>query len=156
MHMDIAENITLPTFIQWSPLGFLRPKKDRQKAKAIAQRLDIRMSGITQCVRYLSGGNQQKVVVGKWLGKESKLFMLDEPTAGIDVGAKVEIYRLVADLVKGGAGVIFISSEIPEIVNIADRILVMRFGRIVKEFNRSEATEEKILTAMLGGELNQN
>ena len=154
MHMDIAENITLPTFDQWSPMGFVRPKKDRQVAGKIAEQVDIRMSGITQRVRYLSGGNQQKVVVGKWLVKKSKLFLLDEPTAGIDVGAKTEIYRLVAELVANGAGVIYISSEIPEVLNIADRILVMRSGRIVKEFLRSEATEEKILTVILSGESN--
>lgn len=156
MHMDIAENITLPTFDQWSPMGFVRPRKDRRVAEKIAEQVDIRMSGITQRVRYLSGGNQQKVVVGKWLVKKSKLFLLDEPTAGIDVGAKSEIYRLVADLVANGAGVIFISSEIPEVLNIADRILVMRSGRIVKEFSRSEATEEKVLTVILGGETNSN
>jgi ribose transport system ATP-binding protein len=156
MHMEIAENITLPTLKQWSLLGFLQPARERRVAKGLAQKVDIRMRGIRQRVRYLSGGNQQKVVVARWLGKESKVFLLDEPTAGIDVGAKVEIYRLVAELVAQGAGVIFISSEIPEVLGIADRILVMRRGRIVAEFTRSEATEEKILAAVLAGQVTED
>lgn len=153
MHMDIAENITLPTFAQWSPLGFLRRRKDRKIAYEIAQKVDIRMSSITQRVRYLSGGNQQKVVVAKWLVKKSKLFLMDEPTAGIDVGAKAEIYKLVSNLVSEGAAVIFISSEILEVINISDRILVMRSGTVIKQFDRSEASEEKILGVILGGEI---
>jgi len=153
MHMDVAENVTLPTFAQWSPLGFLRRRLDHKIAKEIAKKVDIRMASITQRVRYLSGGNQQKVVVSKWLVKKSRLFLMDEPTAGIDVGAKAEIYNLVSNLVSEGAGVIFISSEIPEVVNISDRILVMRSGTIVKQFDRSEASEEKILNVILGGEI---
>lgn len=153
MHMDIADNITLPTFIQWSKLGFLRRRIDRKNAGEIAQLVDIRMTGLTQRVRYLSGGNQQKVVVGKWLMKKSTLFLLDEPTAGIDVGAKMEIYKLVNDLVSKGAAVIFISSEIPEVLSIADRILILRSGKIVKELDRAEATEEKVLNYTIGGEI---
>lgn len=153
MHMDIADNITLPSFTQWSKLGFLRRRIDRKNANEIAGLVDIRMTGLTQRVRYLSGGNQQKVVVGKWLMKKSTLFLLDEPTAGIDVGAKMEIYKLVTDLVSRGAAVIFISSEIPEVLSIADRILILRSGTIVKEFDRAEATEEKVLNYMIGGEI---
>jgi ribose transport system ATP-binding protein len=153
MHMNIVENITLPTFKQWSPFGFIRPRKERNVANEKAQQLDIRMSGITQVVRYLSGGNQQKVVLGKWLVKKSNVFLLDEPTAGIDVGAKNEIYKLVAELAENGAGVIYVTSEVPEIMRIADRILVMRSGQIIKELTREEATEEKILTYVLSGEI---
>jgi ribose transport system ATP-binding protein len=153
MHMDIAENITLPTLDRWSPLGFLQPSRERRIALDLAQKVDIRMASIRQRVRYLSGGNQQKVVVARWLGKESKVFLLDEPTAGIDVGAKVEIYKLVSELAAEGSAVIFVSSEIPEVLAIADRILVMRGGRIVAEFTHAEATEERILTAILAGEV---
>lgn len=154
MHMDVSENITLPNIRRLSPWGFLRKKRERKIGEEIAHQVDIRMSSTRQRVRYLSGGNQQKVVVAKWLGKKSKVFLLDEPTAGIDVGAKAEIYQLVSNLVAGGAGVIFISSEIPEVLGIADRILVMRSGRVVAEFDRSEATEEKILTVVLAGNVN--
>lgn len=156
LHMNVSENITLPTFSQWSPFGFVRIKEDERVAKKIANQVDIRMSGIRQVVRYLSGGNQQKVVVGKWLVKKSRIFLLDEPTAGIDVGAKNEIYHLVSELAESGAGVIYVTSEIPEILRIADRILVMRSGQIIAELSREEATEERIMTFILSGESVQN
>jgi ribose transport system ATP-binding protein len=95
-------------------------------------------------VRNLSGGNQQKVVLAKWLATRSRLLILDEPTRGIDVGAKVEIYKLMNVLVGQGIGILMISSELPEVLGMADRVLVMREGRLVGEMARSEATQEKI------------
>jgi len=100
---------------------------------------------------YLSGGNQQKVVIAKWLGAEADIFLFDEPTRGIDVGAKVEVYQLMGELVQRGAAIVMISSELPEILGMSDRILVMRQGQIAGEFSRQAATEEAILNCALGG-----
>src|SRR5205823_12591267 len=103
-----------------------------------------------QPVRLLSGGNQQKVVLGKWLAGDVRVFVFDEPTRGVDVGAKVEIYHLMNRLAARGAGIIMISSELPELLGMSDRILVMHRGRIQAEFNRASATEEGVLAAALG------
>jgi ABC-type sugar transport system ATPase subunit len=98
----------------------------------------------------LSGGNQQKVVVAKWLASEAKIFIIDEPTRGIDVGAKVEVYNLMTEIVRQGNAVLMISSELPEVLGMSDRILVMREGHLVAEFPRAEATQQKILAAAFG------
>jgi len=94
---------------------------------------------------YLSGGNQQKVVLAKWMLTHANIFIFDEPTRGIDVGAKVEVYRLMNELLRGGAAIVMISSELPEVLGMADRILVMREGRIVAEFDHANATQEAIM-----------
>ncbi len=154
LHMEVGENISLPALRRWSKWGFLQSSRERRATKKLAEEVDIRMVSIRQRVRYLSGGNQQKVVLAKWLGNESIIFLLDEPTIGIDIGAKVEIYRLISKLVLEGAGVIFVSSEIPEVLGIADRILAMHEGKVVASFDRSEATEQIILSTILAGELN--
>jgi ribose transport system ATP-binding protein len=96
-------------------------------------------------VDYLSGGNQQKVVLAKWLLSQARIFIFDEPTRGIDVGAKVEVYRLMSDLVAGGAAILMISSDLPEVLGISDRVLVMAHGRITAELDRSEASEQRVL-----------
>jgi ribose transport system ATP-binding protein len=98
----------------------------------------------------LSGGNQQKVVLGKWLAGDARVFIFDEPTRGVDVGSKVEIYNLMNRLTESGAGIVMISSELPELLGMSDRILVMRGGRIQDEFDATVATQEKILSAALG------
>ena len=98
----------------------------------------------------LSGGNQQKVVLGKWLAGDARIFIFDEPTRGVDVGAKVEIYNLMNRLTESGAGIIMISSELPELLGMSDRILVMRGGRIHDEFDAAVATQERVLSAALG------
>ena len=99
---------------------------------------------------FLSGGNQQKVVLSKWLCSKAELFIFDEPTRGIDIGAKVEIYHLMNRLTAGGAAIIMISSELPEVIGMSDRVLVMRGGRIVKEFTSGEASQEAVMSAALG------
>jgi ABC-type sugar transport system ATPase subunit len=105
-------------------------------------------------VRTLSGGNQQKVILSKWLSSDAKIFILDQPTIGVDVGAKTEIYRLIGTLVSNGAGVIFISSEIPEIINLTDRVGVMKHGEMVKILDTKETDPQKLLAyALKGGEL---
>ena len=104
----------------------------------------------TQAVRLLSGGNQQKVVLGKWLAGDVRMFIFDEPTRGVDVGAKVEIYHLMNRLTARGAGIIMISSELPELLGMSDRIMVMHHGRVHAEFDAADATEERVLSAALG------
>ena len=100
-------------------------------------------------VNKLSGGNQQKVVVGKWLASQPKMLIVDEPTRGVDVGAKAEIHRLLSELAQQGLGILMISSELPEIIGMSDRILVMRSSRLVAEFTRAEATQENVGAAMM-------
>ena len=104
----------------------------------------------TQAVRLLSGGNQQKVVLGKWVAGDARIFIFDEPTRGVDVGAKVEIYNLMNRLTAAGAGIIMISSELPELLGMSDRILVMYRGRIRAELDAADATQERLLAAALG------
>ena len=107
--------------------------------------LNIRTPGLEQEIRYLSGGNQQKVVIGKWLLAQSRVLIMDEPTRGIDVGAKVEIYELMNELTEDGAGILMISSELPEGLGMSYRILVMSGGRITGELSVEEATQENVM-----------
>ncbi len=126
---------------------------DRRESELVARQvegLDIKTPSLEQEVGYLSGGNQQKVVLAKWLCSAPKLIIMDEPTRGIDVGAKAEIYHLMRELANRGTGIIMISSELPEIIGMSDRILVMSRGRIAGELSREEATEERILTLAIG------
>ena len=113
----------------------------------------IRTPGPVQIVKFLSGGNQQKVVIGKWLALEPKLLLLDEPTRGIDVGAKQEIYQLMEKLAESGVGVLFVSSEMEEILGMSDRVLVMHEGRISGELPREELSEEAIMRLATGSEV---
>jgi ribose transport system ATP-binding protein len=131
--------------------GFLKGKTLRGIVDNIIQKIDIRTPTIKQLVKNLSGGNQQKVVLAKWFSRDCDIYIFDEPTRGIDVGAKIEIYRLMESLAKNGAGIIMISSELPEILNMSDRILVMYNGQVVKEFEKNEATQEDILSYAIGG-----
>jgi len=110
----------------------------------------LKASSPAQQVKYLSGGNQQKVVLAKWLLHDCQVYIFDEPTRGVDVGAKSEIYRLMEDLARRGAGIIMISSDLPEILNMSDRVLVVRAGQIAGELQRSAATQEAILQLAVG------
>ena len=148
--MTLRENSTMAILSQVSRLGFLQTGKEKIEALRAIQQLDIRTTGPEQVVNKLSGGNQQKVVVGKWLASRPRILIMDEPTRGVDVGAKSEIHRLMSQLAaETGLGILMISSELPEILGMSDRILVMREGRIVAEFDRSEATQERIAAAMM-------
>jgi ribose transport system ATP-binding protein len=111
----------------------------------MSRRLSIKTPSLTQKVQFLSGGNQQKVVIGKWLTADTEILIFDEPTRGIDVGAKSEIYRLLNDLAQQGKSIIMISSELPEILRMSHRIIVMCEGRITGELSGTEATQEKIM-----------
>ena len=147
---SIKNNITLSILDRISRLGFV-PRTERQTADRFARDLSIRGAKMSDPVSRLSGGNQQKVVLAKSLAREPSIMLLDEPTRGIDVGAKSEIYRLIDDLAKEGKAILLISSELEEVLSMSDRILVMREGHITGEFNREEATQENVMTAATGG-----
>ena len=118
-------------------------------ASRMTKQLDVKTPGLNQLVQYLSGGNQQKVVLAKWLALEPKVLLLDEPTRGIDVGAKQEIYRLMEELAARGVAILFVSSEMEEVLRMSDRTLVMCQGRIAGELSREELSEEAISAAAL-------
>ena len=140
--LELYKNITLPTLAQFSSKGVLSIGKEFDITQKCVKKLDIKTSGENQVVRYLSGGNQQKVVISKWLQTEPKVLIMDEPTRGIDVKAKVEIYNIVRKLAKSGVCVIFVSSEVSEVVKVSDRILALSHGRISGEFKHGVSQEE--------------
>ena len=149
--MSVRENITLSSLARFARAGVVDIGAERVHAHAYATALRMATPDLERQVVYLSGGNQQKVVIAKWLSTDADVFLLDEPTRGIDVGAKVEVYQLMGDLVRRGAAIIMISSELPEILGMSDRIIVMCDGRVTGEFERRDATEEKILECALSG-----
>jgi ribose transport system ATP-binding protein len=147
--LNVARNIALPHGRRLARFGVLPRRCEASLSAPIVRDLRVKATS-AQPVRLLSGGNQQKVVLGKWLAGGTRLFIFDEPTRGIDVGAKVEIYHLMNRLTARGAGIIMISSELPELLGMSDRILVMHRGRIQAEFDAADATEERVLSAALG------
>jgi len=150
--MSVLGNITLAALDKISPHTFRLSLREEQEAGGqYVEKLRIKTPSMQQWVKFLSGGNQQKVIVAKWLCSGSRVLIFDEPTRGIDVGAKVEVYQLMNELIKDGAGIIMISSELPEILGMSDRILVMRQGRIVGELTPEEATQETLLQLAMGG-----
>ncbi|MFO7633275.1 MAG: sugar ABC transporter ATP-binding protein, partial [Caldilinea sp.] len=151
MPMSIATNITLPTLRRYlSALGLVRRFDERQTAEDYREKLMIRTPSVDLEVGKLSGGNQQKVMLSKWLNARPKLLILDEPTRGIDVRAKAEVHHIISDLAAQGLGIILISSDLPEVLAMSDRVLVMREGRQMGIFRRSEATQESVMTAAMG------
>jgi len=148
--MPVKDNIVLASIDKISHWLMLNMTKMRDLAKGYVNELGIIPPSLDRAVRYLSGGNQQKVILAKWLCRNSKIFIFDEPTRGIDVGAKVEVHRLMDHLVRSGACVIMISSELPEVIGMSDRILVMRGGRIVAELNQDQVTEEIVMAYATG------
>jgi ribose transport system ATP-binding protein len=148
--LSVKENLCLPSVDKFTSMGFVDAKRERRAAERYVKELRIRTPGLDQKVVYLSGGNQQKVVLSKWLCSEAEVFIFDEPTRGVDVGAKAEIYQLMNRLAASGVAIIMISSELPEILGMSDRILVMRAGTVACEFTAEEATQEKILECALG------
>jgi rhamnose transport system ATP-binding protein len=151
MPMSIATNITLPMLPEYTnSLGLVNGEAELATAERFRQRLSIRTPSVKLEAGKLSGGNQQKVMLSKWLNTRPQLLILDEPTRGIDVGAKAEVHHIINDLAAQGLGIILISSDLPEVLAMSDRILVMREGRQMGIFERSEATQESILTAAMG------
>lgn len=147
LEMSIAQNITLPSLKRFTSLGWLKSKPELAEAHASSKQLEVKMTGVGQKVGQLSGGNQQKVVLAKWLGTKPQVLILDEPTRGIDVGTKAAVHRLMSSLAAEGMAILMISSELPEILGMSDRILVMRSGRLTGEFSRAEANQEKLMAA---------
>jgi simple sugar transport system ATP-binding protein len=158
VEMPIVQNLSLPNLESMTTwFGLVRRKFENKAASKIVSELGIICQSIQQKVKFLSGGNQQKVAVGKWLITPGQIFIFDEPTKGVDVGAKAEILRLVRELANANSAVIYFSSEIPEILKVSDRILVLFDGQIVAEFNPNEATQDTILKFATGtGEENDN
>ncbi len=149
--MPVAHNISLADLASVSSNGFLDSARERSIATAFISKLEIKTPSPDAEVETLSGGNQQKVAIARWLHTEPRLLILDEPTQGIDVGAKAEIHRQMVELAESGVAILMISSELPEILGMSDRVFVMAKGRIAGVLTRAEATQEKILTLALGG-----
>jgi rhamnose transport system ATP-binding protein len=149
MELSAKRNATLTLLRKLHRFGLMAPIREKALAQEWTERMQFR-GHLDEPVRVLSGGNQQKVVLAKWLATQPKLLIVDEPTRGIDVGAKAEVHRTLSQLAKTGMGILMISSEMPEVLGMADRILVMHEGRLTGEFSRAEATEEKIMTAAAG------
>jgi len=147
--MKIRENVSLAILRSLVQGPFLNRRSEKSLADQMIDQLRIRAYSSEQVVNKLSGGNQQKVVVSKWLVSKPRLLIMDEPTRGVDVGAKAEIHRLISELAQQGLGILMISSELPEILGMSDRVLVMRGGKVVAEFNRNEASQEAVATAMM-------
>ncbi|AET66288.1 ABC-type sugar transport system, ATPase component [Desulfosporosinus orientis DSM 765] len=149
--LSVRENLALPNLRSLSRFGFISHRLEENFVKDSVSKLRIKVHDHGQEVSSLSGGNQQKVVIGKWLATQPKVLILDEPTRGVDIGAKREIYDLMNQLVEKGVAIIMISSELPEILGMSDRILVMHEGRITGEFSGKDATQETIMLAATGG-----
>lgn len=149
--MSVKENISLASLAKFARGGLLRLKEEEKSAAGFVESLSIKTPTIDQLVKYLSGGNQQKVVLAKWMCSKARVFIFDQPTIGVDVGAKAEIYRLIGDLASKGAAIVLVSSELPEVLGLCDRILVMYKGRITAELSRDEATPDRLLFYAMGG-----
>jgi rhamnose transport system ATP-binding protein len=145
--MDIADNVMLPRLSRFTKGGWLAAQQAREAAHEAATRMEVKATTVWQKVRELSGGNQQKVVLAKWLSTNPRILILDEPTRGIDVGTKAEVHRLMCELAAEGIAILMISSELPEVLGMSDRIVVMHEGRVTGLFERGEATQEIIMTA---------
>ena len=150
LEMPVASNMTLAILRRLAVGGMMRLGRERRVAESFAERLEIKTPSVDTPVADLSGGNQQKVALARWLAAEPSMIILDEPTQGVDVGAKAEIHRLMCELAGRGMAILMISSELPEVLGMSDRIAVMHQGRIVRTLDRSEATQERILALALG------
>ena len=149
LNMDVAKNTSLASLTNVSEFGFISKKKEKELSHEFRRKLKTQVPSEKIEVQKLSGGNQQKVVIAKWLATQPKILLLDEPTRGIDVGAKTEIYKLINELASQGMGIIMVSSELPEILALSDNILVISESKLTAKFSREEASEEKIMKAAL-------
>jgi ribose transport system ATP-binding protein len=148
--LSVQANIGLPTLQRWSRAGVVSEQAEHDEARRWVGELRIKTPTVSERVVRLSGGTQQKVVLARWLAAHADILVMDEPTRGVDVGAKVEIYELMNGLTAAGAGILMISSELPEVLGMSDRIYVMRRGRIEAEMDAPSATEQQVLQAALG------
>src|SRR5690606_22929232 len=148
--MSVGDNTTLSVLDRISRFGLIDRKQEQASLQRTIERMQVKAASPRVPARSLSGGNQQKLVIGKWLLTEAKIYLLHDPTRGIDVGTKQEIYQLMRTLVDNGAGILFFSTELSELVGMADRVLVLYEGRIARELKGAEITEENIVSAALG------
>jgi ribose transport system ATP-binding protein len=151
LELSVRENLSITTLDKISKNSLISSKTEISLADEMIEKLHVKTSGREISVKSLSGGNQQKIVIGKWLGIHPKILILDEPTRGVDVGAKKEIYQLMNDLTKQGVSIIMVSSELPEILGMSDRILVIHEGKLAAELDKSEANQENIMQSATGG-----
>src|SRR5690606_19209913 len=149
--LSVVQNSSLAALDKVSRFGFVDGKEERRQAAGYVERLAIKTPSLDQEVDRLSGGNQQKAVLAKWLATDADVIIMAEPTRGIDVGAKAEVYRLIDELAAHGKTILMVSSELPEVINLSDRIYVMHEGRIVAELDAAETTQEEIGTYATGG-----
>ncbi len=152
VRLSVSENLTLSALPQFSTFGFLRRGKENAAARKTVDQLTIRPGRTDVAARDLSGGNQQKVVLGRWLVNGSSIFILDSPTSGVDIGSRAEIYRIINELASTGSAVLVITQDLPELIGLSDRILVMYRGVITREFSKAEATDDAVLAASTGSE----
>jgi ribose transport system ATP-binding protein len=150
LRLSVLENVTLSSLARFSRRGFMRRAAEQSEVDRLVDRLSIRAASRSALVGTLSGGNQQKVALAKWLSRQSRLYILDEPTIGVDVGSKIEIYEVIGDLVERGAGILILSNDLLELLGLADRILVMYRGAVSREFDAVSATAEEILAQSTG------
>jgi len=148
----VKENITLASLEEVSRHAILKPSREREVSESFIEKLSIKTSGYMQKVLHLSGGNQQKVVLSKWLAIKPRILFVDEPTRGVDVGAKKEIHAILSQLTQDGVSIIMVSSELPEILGMSDRIIVMHEGEVKGEILRKDATQHLILSMALSKE----
>ena len=151
MPMSVTSNITLPSLSRYlSRFGVIKREKEKKTANEFKNRLQIKTPSLEQEVSKLSGGNQQKVMFSKWLNTQPKIIILDEPTRGIDVGAKAEVHAMIQELAEKGLSIICISSDLPEVLAMSDRILIMREGRQMGILASREATQESVMSLAMG------
>ncbi len=152
LHMPIYRNVTVSELKNFSTYGFRKAKKEIEAAEKYIEMLSVDASSVMANVETLSGGNQQKIAVAKWYCNHSEIFIMDDPTRGVDVGSKTEIYDMINEITKTGAAVLLISSDMPELLGISDNVLVMKRGRIAGQFKSSEATQEMVVEKAAGGD----
>jgi ribose transport system ATP-binding protein len=150
LQRSVGENITLTSLDDVARFGVLDLRAERERAEGLVERLQIRLASLDQETVSLSGGNQQKVVLARWLAARCRVLLFDEPTRGIDVAAKAEIYELIGELVGQGVAVVLITSEMPELLGLADRVAVMHEGALQGVLQRAEATQERVMQLALG------
>ncbi len=151
LDQPVAHNVSLAALRRFSTFGLLRRGREHEETSRVTQTLDVRPADVRRPVRTLSGGNQQKTVVGRWLLGGSRLLLLDEPTRGVDVGARAELYALVRKLADDGVGVLLVSSEVPEVLGLSDRVLLLKDGGIVHEARASDLDEHQVLDLLMAG-----
>jgi ribose transport system ATP-binding protein len=149
LEASVATNVTLASLPEYSRAGFTDRGKELRDSRKTLQRLDLRPADPRLIMRTLSGGNQQKAVVARWLVRDCRVLLLDEPTRGVDVGARAELYRLIHELASAGVAVVLVSSEMPEVLGLADRVLVMRDGAVIADASANELTEAKVLDMIM-------